>query len=118
MSTDPREILSELTKGVRALGSLDSELMQAYVGLREVVYHKPGALERKIRELLALVIALCKNCKPCIVHHTNEALKAGASRQELIEAGFVAVQMGGGPALVNVIVLKESIDTFAPDHER
>jgi AhpD family alkylhydroperoxidase len=118
MSTDPRETLSELTKGVRALGSLDSELMQAYVGLREVVYHRPGALERKIRELLALVIGMCNNCKPCIVHHTNEALKAGASRQELIEAGFVALQMGGGPALVDVIVLKESIDTFAPDHER
>ena len=89
--------------------------MQAYVGLREVVYHKPGALERKIRELLALVIALCKNCKPCIVHHTNEALKAGASRQELIEAGFVAVQMGGGPALVSLIALEDSINAFAPD---
>jgi len=59
-----------------------------------------GALTAKVKELIALAIAIAARCDGCIAFHTHDALKAGASRQEIAEAIGVAVLMGGGPAVM------------------
>lgn len=58
-----------------------------------------GALDRKTKELLSLAIGVAVHCDPCILWHTDAALEAGATSEELTEALSVAVVMGGGPAL-------------------
>lgn len=57
-----------------------------------------GALNAKTKELIALGIAVATHCEPCIAYHVHDALKAGASRAEVVEALGVSVMMGGGPA--------------------
>ncbi|HUZ31511.1 MAG TPA: carboxymuconolactone decarboxylase family protein [Xanthobacteraceae bacterium] len=57
-----------------------------------------GTLNTKTKELIALVIAVAGHCEPCIAYHVHDALRAGASRAEMLEALGVAVMMGGGPA--------------------
>ena len=57
-----------------------------------------GALEPKLKELIALGIGIAQRCDSCITYHVHDALKAGASRAEIIETLGVAVMMGGGPA--------------------
>ena len=59
-----------------------------------------GALGRKSKELIALGIAVASRCDGCIAYHVHDAIKAGASRQEITEAIGVAILMGGGPAMV------------------
>jgi AhpD family alkylhydroperoxidase len=59
-----------------------------------------GALTAKVKELIALAIAVAARCEGCIAFHTHDALKAGASRQEIVEAIGVAVLMGGGPSVM------------------
>lgn len=59
-----------------------------------------GALERKSKELIALGIAVAARCDGCVAYHVHDAIKAGASRQEITEAIGVAILMGGGPAMV------------------
>lgn len=61
---------------------------------------KAGALDAKIKELMALAIAVGLRCEGCIVYHTRAALEKGASRDEVVETIAVAVEMGGGPAAV------------------
>ncbi len=56
-------------------------------------------LSNKTKELLSLAIGVVLRCRPCILWHTNGALEAGASEEEVIDALKVAVVMGGGPAL-------------------
>jgi len=58
-----------------------------------------GALSKKVKELLALGIGIAR-CGGCIAYHTHDALKAGATRQEILEVIGVAIFMGGGPAMV------------------
>jgi len=58
-----------------------------------------GALDRKTKELLSLAIGVVVHCDPCILWHTDAALEAGATTEEVSEALSVAVVMGGGPAL-------------------
>ena len=61
---------------------------------------KTGRLDEKTRQLITLAIAVTTRCDGCISIHSNEALKAGATREELAEALGVAVAMNAGAALV------------------
>jgi AhpD family alkylhydroperoxidase len=61
---------------------------------------KDGALPSKFKELVALGIAIAMRCEGCIVFHVESAIRHGASRQEVAETIAVAVEMGGGPAVV------------------
>jgi AhpD family alkylhydroperoxidase len=60
----------------------------------------PGALERKVKELIAMVIGVAVRCDGCIASHTRGAVAAGASKQEAAEAIGVGIMMQGGPATV------------------
>ncbi len=57
-----------------------------------------GALDAKTKELIALGIAVAVHCDSCLAYHVHDALKAGATRAEVLDALGVAVMMGGGPA--------------------
>lgn len=71
-----------------------------------------GALERKTKELLALAISVTVRCDGCIAYHVHDALEAGASRAEILEAVGVAVLMGGGPAVVYGAQAREALEQF------
>ena len=59
-----------------------------------------GELEPKVKELMALAIAVAIHCEDCIAYHVHDAIAAGAGRKEIAETIGVAVMMGGGPAAV------------------
>lgn len=63
---------------------------------------KEGALSVREKELIALAIGLAECCKPCISLHVQGCLKAGATREQILEAAGVAVMMRGGPAFTHV----------------
>ena len=59
-----------------------------------------GALSSGVKELIALGIAICVRCDGCIAFHVHDAIKAGATHDEIVETIGVAILMGGGPAVV------------------
>lgn len=61
----------------------------------------PGELDKKYKEMIAIGISIHINCESCLEWHINAALKAGASKTEIIEAVGVGIEMGGGPATVS-----------------
>jgi AhpD family alkylhydroperoxidase len=63
---------------------------------------KEGALSVREKELIALGIGLAHRCTPCINLHVHACLKAGATREQVLEAASVAVLMQGGPAFAYV----------------
>ena len=60
-----------------------------------------GHLPAKVKELIALGISVVINCESCMQWHTEQAAKAGATEEEILEAIEVAIEMGGGPATVS-----------------
>ncbi len=62
---------------------------------------KRDLLGAKTRELIALAVAVTRQCDGCIVIHTDAALKHGATRDEIAEALGVAVAVNAGAALVS-----------------
>ena len=73
--------------------------MNAFLALHKAAMRE-GALSIKHKELIVTAIAIAARCDGCIGAHVAAALKAGASKQELVETIDVAVLMGGGPAVI------------------
>jgi AhpD family alkylhydroperoxidase len=71
-----------------------------------------GALPAKMKELMALAIAVAIHCDDCIAYHVHDALRAGATRQEILEAIGVAIMMGGGPASMSGCSAYEALEQF------
>mgnify|MGYP003613812423 CR=1 FL=1 len=71
---------------------------------------KDGALSTKMKELIALGIALSERCEPCIRLHVQKSLEAGATKEEIMEAASVAVLMRGGPAYTHLPMIIETLE--------
>jgi len=61
---------------------------------------KTTHLGEKTRQLISLAVAVTTRCDGCIVVHTEAALKAGATKDEIAEALGVAMAMNTGAALI------------------
>ncbi len=59
-----------------------------------------GALDVKTKELIALAIAVTRECDGCISAHARGAARRGATAQEVAEAMGVAILLNGGPGTV------------------
>lgn len=73
-----------------------------------------GALSAKVKELMALAIGVHAGCEGCVSYHVQDALRAGATREELLETIGVAVFMGGGPAVICGCEAFDAVDQLAP----
>jgi len=93
---------------------LEKEAPNLVHGFREFITDcfKPGALDRKQKELMAVAATVAVRCIPCLAHHANNAIKAGATRDEVLEAATIGVEVGGGPSLV---VVRDHLMEFLDD---
>ena len=57
-------------------------------------------LDAKTRELIALAVAVSLRCDGCINAHTDAAIRAGAKKEEIVDALGVAIMVNAGAALV------------------
>jgi AhpD family alkylhydroperoxidase len=93
------EYYDQLTGLIKKLGK---EIPGPMAGFGQLHKHAfaDGALSSKAKELIALAIAITVRCDGCIAYHVHDALHAGATRPEIVEAIGVAVLMGGGPSTI------------------
>lgn len=89
----------ELVGRIGEIGKLSPDTLKGY-GTLSGAGEKTGHLDAKTRELISLAVAVTTRCDGCITVHTSEALKHGATRDEIAEALGVAVAMNAGAALV------------------
>ena len=81
------------------LSKLSPDTVKGYMTL-SAANAQATHLGEKMRQLISLAVAVTTRCDGCIVFHTDAALKAGASREEISEALGVAVAMNAGAALI------------------
>ena len=71
---------------------------------------KTGHLDAKMRELIALAVAVTTRCDGCIAAHSAEAVKLGATDDEIAEALGVAINLNAGAALVYSTHVLDAVD--------
>jgi AhpD family alkylhydroperoxidase len=77
--------------------TLAPETEKAFQAFSQQVF-ADGALPAKTKQLIAVAVAHVTQCPYCIRGHTKAALRHGATRQELMEAIWVAAEMRAGGA--------------------
>ncbi len=88
---------SDDLKLLKELKQLAPAEFKGFVELDGVV-GRDGAIPRKYRELMAIAVACTTQCPYCLDVHTRNAKQAGASRQEVAEAVFIAAALRAGAA--------------------
>jgi AhpD family alkylhydroperoxidase len=85
-------------KLMREMRKLAPEDFNAWLNLNNVVGRADGAIPKKYRELIAVAVACAVQCPYCIEAHSKAAKTAGATREEVVEAAFVAAALRAGAA--------------------
>jgi len=72
--------------------------------------YKDGALSTKMKRLMSLALALGAGCTNCILGQTNNALNAGATREEILETLTVVVSMRGTTGIAESLRVIKLLD--------
>jgi AhpD family alkylhydroperoxidase len=88
-------------KLLRELKQLAPEEFKGFVALDSMIGREGGAIPRKYRELIAIAVACTTQCPYCMEVHTKNAKKAGATREEVAEAVFLAAALRSGSAVTH-----------------
>ena len=99
MMMDWNAYRQQVVAGVGDIAKLSPDTVKGY-GALGAAGQKADLLGAKIRELIALAVAVTVRCDGCIAVHTDAAIKHGATREEIAEALGVAISVNAGAALV------------------
>ncbi|RMD48072.1 MAG: carboxymuconolactone decarboxylase family protein [Alphaproteobacteria bacterium] len=108
--------MRELKDDIRSLNRAIPDATRAFGTLSKAV--KDGeALPATTKEYIALAIAVVQGCTPCIAWHAEILARMKAPRAEVAEALAMAIQMGGGPALMKAAEALAAFDEYAAAQE-
>ena len=111
MTTSAQQHYTEWPDEVAAMKRAAPDLTRAFGGMFQKLMGE-GALSVREKELLALAIGMALQCESCIYSHAEKAIKAGATREQLLELAGVVVTMQGGPGYVYVPKLLDAMDAL------
>jgi AhpD family alkylhydroperoxidase len=111
-----KELLEERRRLGRDLRDLIPGVYSGFVAIDHAAM-PDGALSEKVKQLIALSIAVTRECDGCVASHAKAAARAGATEVEVAEALGVAIQMNGGPGTVWGPRALEAFKEFAPEYK-
>lgn len=96
---DWNEYHTQLQRRIAEIGRTSPDILRGYRTTSNAGANA-DLLGPKVRELIALAVAVTVRCDGCIVTHTDAALKHGATKEEIVEALGVAITVNAGAALI------------------
>lgn len=117
MKTDYMEMYKSLDERLVQLGNEIPGPMSGFARLHKKSVEQ-GALDSKVKEMMALAISIVVGCDGCIAYHVHDAVMAGASRPELLETIGVGLLMGGGPGSIYAAHALEAVEQFLSTEEK
>ncbi|MDD3722371.1 MAG: carboxymuconolactone decarboxylase family protein [Lutibacter sp.] len=77
--------------------------IEAWRNFSKTVF-EAGALPEKTKQLIAVAAAHVTQCPYCIKSHTAQAMRKGATKEEIMEAIWVASEMRAGAAYAHATI--------------
>lgn len=103
--------LQELNNTLGRLSTDQSDVFKSFVNFAGTV-KESGSLDTKTKELILVALGVGMQCEWCIATHVAGAVKAGCSKDEIIESCMMSVLMGGGPKLSYMNIVYEELDKY------
>ena len=111
-SMDWHAYMEEIGHEIATFSKEVSETATGFAKMGEAA-KKPGALDEKTKEIMALGIAVATRCESCIGFHIKSLVSLGLTRDELCEALAMATFMGGGPSYAYSAKALSAYDAFS-----
>ena len=115
-SDSERKLLEHAHRGLELLSEHRPRLMgkvQAF--MTEAM--RPGALDKKTKEMITLGMALVQQCPYCIGMHIRSCKNVGVTLDEIMDVCVMAIMMGGGPALTHAAEVERALNEFYLDED-
>lgn len=109
MSSDAATFFEQWQPGRAKMKEQAPDIARGFAGMYQSLM-KEGALSVREKELISMAIGLAQRCDPCVYLHVQGCLKAGATREQILEAAGVAVVMQGGPAFTHIPTVIDALD--------
>lgn len=91
--------------------ALAPQNIEAWRNFSRTVF-KAGALDEKTKQLIAVAVAHVTQCPYCIKAHTKDALRKHATKEEIMEAIWVAAEMRAGAAYAHATIAMDEMDKY------
>jgi AhpD family alkylhydroperoxidase len=99
LSDDAKDKLKAAKGRMGAFAKSAPSLMEGFGKVSKTAM-AAGQFSAAQKELIATTVAVVQGCDDCIMYHVDAARRHGAEEADLIEALEIAVEMGGGPAIM------------------
>jgi len=90
---------------------LSPKIIEAWRDFSKTVFEE-GALPEKTKQLIAVAVAHVTQCPYCIRSHTRLAIRRGATKEEVMEAIWVAAEMRAGAAYAHANIAMDEMDNL------
>lgn len=94
----------------RKKADLAPKQVEAWRNFSRTVF-KEGVLDEKTKQLIAVAVAHVTQCPWCIKAHTPIAMSKGASKEEIMEAIWVAAEMRAGAAYSHANIAMQEMES-------
>lgn len=108
MDCNPKKILKDFAIAMNNIRKTVPDEYSAFIKEKEVIL-KQGKIGEKTKWLLLLVASLSQKCPVCVARAVEHCLRAGWSKEEIIEASMVAVLIGGSSVMTFVAMVEKAI---------
>ena len=112
MIRDWKDYRNQINGAVGEIRASNPDLVKAYAAF----HHANSAskhLDAKTRELIALAVAVTLRCDGCINVHSEAATRAGATKDEIVDALGVAVMVNAGATMVYSAHTIDAVHAYA-----
>ncbi len=106
---DLHEFREERQRKTDNLLKEDHRDLKRFFALDSAAY-RDGALDGKTKELLGLVASTVLRCNDCIAYHCDQAVQAGWTREQILDALNVALVVGGSITIPHIRTVWEVVD--------
>ncbi|MCC6181605.1 MAG: carboxymuconolactone decarboxylase family protein [Bacteroidia bacterium] len=96
-------------ESLKKKADLAPKQMEAWKNFSRTIF-KEGVLDEKTKQLIAVAVAHVTQCPYCIKSHVPQAMKKGASKEEIMEAIWVASEMRAGAAYAHATIAIDAME--------
>ena len=92
---------------------LAPQAAEAFTAFNKAVF-ADGALDVKTKQLIAVAVAHVTQCPYCIRGHAKQAMQHGATKEQMMEAIWVAAEMRAGGAYAHAALALDAVADSEP----
>ncbi|WP_147819759.1 carboxymuconolactone decarboxylase family protein [Salidesulfovibrio onnuriiensis] len=92
------------------------DIFKAYQSFTSAI-KKGSSIEGKYQSLILIACSILSQCDMCISLHVQNAATQGATKDEIIDAGLLAVAMGGSPKMMYMKYVYEEVAKLFDEEE-